>query len=151
MSGLSRFLSEEDILLDVLATNKQQVFEEIGAHMQRTHGKSASDVSTALERRERIGSTALGHGVAIPHCRVQGLEQIRIVYARLRAGLAFDAPDSRAVTDIVALMVPVPATQEHLDVLALVAALFSEEGFRTALHECVLPRQVRELFVQWPR
>lgn len=150
MSTLSKHLDERGILLGLKAASKREVFEAIGQHMQALHGISAESVASALHRREAAGSTALGCGVAIPHARVKELERIRLLYLRLAPALVFDSPDGEPVSDIVALMVPAPATQEHLDVLAHVASLFSEKAFRKALHTCEEPGQVMEVIANWP-
>jgi len=149
MSALSCHLEARDILLGVQATSKQELFEVIGKHMETAHGVPAGSVASSLQRRELAGSTALGHGVAIPHARVKELDRIRLVYARLTPALGFDTPDGLAVSDVVALMVPAPATQDHLDVLAYVAFLFSDQDFRKALHACQDPIQVKEVFECW--
>lgn len=151
MSALSQYLETRDILLNVQVTSKLQLFEIIGKHMMTAHGVPADSVASSLQRRELAGSTALGNGVAIPHARVKELGRIRLVYARLAPALDFDTPDSQAVSDVVALMVPAPATQDHLDVLAHVASLFSDQNFREALHACLDPIQVKEVFERWPR
>lgn len=150
MSTLSKHLDEIDILLERKAASKREVFQVIGQHMQTAHGVSAESVESSLLRRESAGSTALGCGVAIPHARVNELERIRLLYLRVVPALAFDSPDGEPVSDIVALMVPAPATQEHLDVLAHVASLFSDKAFRKALHKCEEPGQVMDVIANWP-
>lgn len=151
MVQLIDHLDAQDILLDVHVRDKRQLFEAIGTHMEWLHGVPAHAVATALQRREAAGTTALGHGVAIPHARVQALDRVRIVYLRLTPALAFDTPDGVPVSDVVGLMVPTPATQAHLDLLAQVAALFCEEGFRAALHRRRDAAQIRETFGHWTR
>jgi PTS system nitrogen regulatory IIA component len=144
-------LDVEDILLDLPVRDQPRLFEAIAAQMERRHGIPATAVATALQRREAAGSTALGQGVAIPHARVQGLKAMRLVYARLQPGLGFDAPDGAPVTDVVALMVPTPATQAHLDALAEIVALFSDREFGAALRSAHRADQVWSTFVNWPR
>lgn len=151
MARLLDHLEERDILLNVRARDKRQLFEAIGVHMEWAHGIPPNAVATALQRREAAGSTALGHGVAIPHARVKALERIRVLYARVSPAMPFDTPDGLPVSDVVCLMVPAPATQEHLDMLAQVASLFSEEGFRAALHRRHDAAQIRETFGHWVR
>lgn len=151
MDKLTDYLDVQDVLLNLHARDQRQLFEAVGSHMERLHGVPAHAVATALQRRESAGSTALGHGVAIPHARVTGLDRIRILYVRLAPALALDTPDGEPVSDVVVLMVPTPATQAHLDLLAQVAALFSEEGFRAALHRRQDAAQVYETFGHWTR
>ncbi|MGE3772144.1 MAG: PTS sugar transporter subunit IIA [Gammaproteobacteria bacterium] len=150
MTALSEGLTVEDILLGVQVASKQQLFEIVDAHMQAAHGMPAESVASALQRREQAGSTALGHGIAIPHARVKELDRIRIVYARLVPALPFDAPDGQAVSHVLVLMVPAPATQAHLDILAQVSSLFSDPAFRKALDQCQDPIRIKEVFDRWP-
>ncbi|KQP22696.1 PTS sugar transporter subunit IIA [Pseudorhodoferax sp. Leaf267] len=149
MGTLTDYLDERDILLDLHARDKRELFEAVGTHMEALHGVPAHAVATALQRRESAGTTALGCGVAIPHARVSGLRQIRIVYARLAPALDFETPDGQPVCDVVTLMVPTPASQAHLDVLAQVASLFSDAAFRAALHAGRSAAQIRRSFAQW--
>lgn len=151
MARLLDHLEERDILLNLQARDKRQLFEAIGAHMEWVHSIPSNSVTTALQRREAAGTTALGHGVAIPHARVKELGRIRMLYARLSPPIPFDTPDGQPVSDVVCLMVPAPATQEHLDMLSQVAALFSEEGFRAALHRRKDAAQIRATFGAWTR
>jgi len=150
MDALGKHLAVEDVLLDIRAMDRQQLFDAIGRHMQNVHGLPAESVAAALLRREQAASTALGHGVAIPHARVKALDRMRLVYVRLAPALAFDTPDGEPVAHVLALMVPEPATQAHLDVLADVVSLVSEPGFRKALQACRAPAQVKEAFDRWP-
>lgn len=150
MSVLGNHLAVDDILLDLQTAGKRPLFDAIGRHMQNIHGIPAESVATALLRREQAGSTALGCGVAIPHARVKLLDRIRLVYVRLAPALAFDTPDGEPVSHVLALMVPEPATQTHLDILAQVASLVSEPGFRKALYACRVPAQVKEVIDRWP-
>lgn len=147
---MSASLAVDDILLDVQVDNTRQLFDAVGRHMQLVHGVPADSVVASLLRRESAGSTALGHGVAVPHARVTELDRIRVLYARLTPPLACETPDHEAVTDAVVLLVPAPAAQEHLDLLAYVATLFSDKTFRQVLHLRQQPAQIRELFVSWP-
>lgn len=129
-------LQAGDVLLDLLVENRRQLFEAIGRHVERGGGPSTESVASALLRREQLGSTGLGDGVAIPHARVRTLDRMRAFYARPHAPLAFDAADRRPVVDIVVLLVPHPATQEHLEVLAEMVSCFADRSFREVLHRC---------------
>lgn len=150
MSELSEYLSPEDILFNVQASSKRDLFLQVGKHMERVHGVSGQSVAAALQRRELAGSTSLGHGVAIPHARVKEAEQVRIVYVRLLPALVFDSPGGDSVSDVVVIIVPGPAVQVHLDILSQVASLFSDHVFRKALYECHHPFQLKELVAYWP-
>lgn len=136
MSNMSKYLWPEDILLDVEAANKTQLFNEIGRHMEREHGISHEWLVAGLSRREQLGSTGLGEGVAIPHARIEGLSKIQIAYVRLKAPIPFDAPDGKPVSDIIVILVPKQATEEHLQILAETTQIFADSRFREKLHSC---------------
>jgi len=147
---LGALLALEDILLDVVSGSKADLIDEIGQHVESVHGLGRGSVAPALNHRERISSTALGHGVAIPHARVAGLEHIQLMYVRLKFPLLFEAKDGAPVTDVLVLLVPKEAAQEHLDLLAQASKLLSDGRFRDRLHQCKEPLEVKQLFQSWP-
>lgn len=146
MITLGSRLQTEDVLLGLRSPTKLHLLMEIGRHVERVHGLPAESVASALLRRERAGTTALGEGAAIPHARVKDLDGIRVLYARPFTPLAFDAPDGLPVSDVLVLLVPGPAAQTHLDLLAQAATLFSNRAFRNALHRSDTPQQVKQWF-----
>ena len=145
MSSISKYLWPEDILLDIDVANKAQLFNEIGRHMEREHAMSQEWLVAALSRREQLGSTGLGEGVAIPHARVEGLAKIQIAYLRLKTPIPFDAPDAKPVYDILVILVPKQATEEHLQILAETTQIFSDSKFRERLHSCRHAMEVKSL------
>jgi PTS system nitrogen regulatory IIA component len=147
---IATLLLPEDILLNMVVASKSGLIEEIGRHMESVHGMPHESVAISLSHRERIGSTGLGEGVAIPHARVKGLERIRPVYMRLKSPIPFDAPDGKPVSDVLVLLVPKQATEEHLKILAEAAQMFSDRRFRERLHRCASPVEVKRLFEAWP-
>ena len=80
-----------------------------------------------------MGSTAIGHGVALPHGRNEVFDEARAAFVRLRAPIAFGAMDDEGVDLVLALSVPSHFTHQHLQLLAEIAERFSDEGFRAAL------------------
>ena len=149
MTALSRYVQTEDLLLGLEVADKRQLFQTIGLHTERIGNLPADAVASALMRREMAGSTALGLGVAIPHARASGLNHVRALYVRLVPGLDFDAPDAGLVSDALVLLVPSPANQEHLELLAHTASLFSDRAFRAALQACQNPIEIKALFDGW--
>jgi PTS system nitrogen regulatory IIA component len=150
LNAIARYLSPRDIYLDLDVANKGRLFDAIGRHMQTEHALQQDWVVLSLSRREQAASTALGEGVAIPHARVSGLDRIHAVYARLKSPIAFDAPDGRPVSDVLVLLVPSPAADEHLRILAEAAHMFSDRRFRKQLRASTDPQQVVQLFATWP-
>lgn len=117
--------------------------------MESEHAMPQAWVAASLAHRERIGSTGLGEGVAIPHARVKDLEKIQIAYAHLKSAIPFDAPDGKPVSDVLVLLMPKQATEEHLSILAEATQLFSDRQFRERLHQCQHALEVRQLFHDW--
>lgn len=150
MSTIADLISPEDILLDVSVSGKSKLFEEVGRHMERRHSMRQAWVTAGLCRREQVGSTGLGDGVAIPHARVKNLDRIQVAYLRLEAPIPFDSPDGKPVSDILVLLVPTQAAEEHLTILADATRMFSARSFRERLQHCGNPLQVKRLFVAWP-
>ena len=148
---IGRFLGAEDIALDVEVSGKAELLDLIGRQMELQHDLPHESVAPGLSRREQLGSTALGQGVAIPHCRVKNLDRILPAYLRLRQPIPFDAPDGKPVFDVLVLLVPKQATEEHLQILADATQLFSDRQFRARLQQCVNPSEVEGLFRVWPR
>jgi nitrogen PTS system EIIA component len=148
---IADLLLPEDILLDVDVSSKSELIDEIGRHMQRVHAMAQESVVLSLSHREQIGSTGLGQGVAIPHARVKNLERIQVAYLRLKLPIPFDSPDGKPVSDVLVLLVPKQASEEHLTILAETAQMLSDRRFRERLHLCGNPIQVKRLFEVWPK
>jgi PTS system nitrogen regulatory IIA component len=146
LPALADLIGVEDILLELDVAGKDQLFAEIGRHMEREHGLLQAWVTEGLARREALGSTGLGRGVAIPHARVRNLKRIQVAYARLRQGIVFDAPDGRPVSDVLVLLVPERVTEDHLAILAQAVQLFSDQNFRERLHANQNALAIKRLF-----
>ncbi|HEY7759875.1 MAG TPA: PTS sugar transporter subunit IIA [Burkholderiales bacterium] len=150
LNAIARYLSPNDVCLDVEVANKTRLFDFVGRHMEREHGLPQDWVVVSLSRREQAGSTGLGQGIAIPHARVNGLDRILVLYARLKSSVDFDAPDGRPVSDVLVLLVPNPAADEHLRILAEATQMFSDRRFRKRLHASSNRQEVVQLFACWP-
>lgn len=122
------------VLLDAEVPDRSHALESVAAHMAASHGLEAAPILRALRRRELVGSTALGDGLAIPHARVAGIERPALLFMRTRRPIPFFAPDGKPVSLVVGICVPERGdNSEHLQMLAIVAALFSEPAFRTCV------------------
>jgi PTS system nitrogen regulatory IIA component len=150
VSTITDLLRPQDILLDIDVSSKSQLLDEIGRHMERQHAMPREWVVVALARREQVGSTGLGEGVAIPHARIKDLDRVQVAYIRLKSPLPFDAPDGKPVTDVLVLLVPKQATEEHLAILADASRMFSDRRFRDRLQLCRNAQEVERLFHAWP-
>ena len=114
MNRLSQILPLSQVLVGVEATSKKRAFEEVGLLFENQHGLNRALVADSLFARERLGSTGLGHGVAIPHGRIKGLKAPLAAVLLLQSPIGFDAPDEQLVTLLIFLLVPEAATQKHL-------------------------------------
>ena len=133
MNRLAAILPATQVLVDVEATSKKRAFEEAGLLFEQLHNFSRAIITDSLFARERLGSTSLGHGVAIPHGRVKGLKSPMAALVRLAKPIVFDAPDEQPVGLLIFLLVPEAATQKHLEILAEIAEMLSDQDLRTRL------------------
>lgn len=148
-NSLIGLLSVEDILLDVDAPTPECAFRFIAMSIGTRHGLREAEVVAGLSERERLGSTALGHGVAIPHARLAGLTQAIVGFVRLRPAIAFDAPDGGPVSCLVVLLVPELATDAHLELLAQVASMLTSRALRDQLDAATAAREVLAALTGW--
>ena len=149
MNRLASILSAEHVLVRVDATSKKRAFEEAGLLFENLHGLSRALVTDSLFSRERLGSTGLGHGVAIPHGRIKGLKAPMAAVFQLAQPIGFDAPDEQAVSLLIFLLVPEAATQKHLEILAEIAELLSDAGLRGKMVSCAGAVELHGLVAGW--
>jgi PTS system nitrogen regulatory IIA component len=149
MNRLASILPPAQVLVGVDATSKKRAFEEAGLLFENLHGLSRALITDSLFARERLGSTGLGHGVAIPHGRIKGLKSPMAALFQLANPIGFDAPDEQPVNLLIFLLVPEAATQKHLEILSEIAELFSDEAVRTALATDKDPRVIHERIINW--
>jgi PTS system nitrogen regulatory IIA component len=149
MAVTGALLPTENIMLDADLPGPAGLFRAAGALFERHCGLPAERIAASLEARERIGSTGLGQGVAVPHARIKGLDRAVAAFVRTRVPIDFGAPDDKPVSDFLVLLVPDHATEEHLQILADVAARFGDPGFRQRLRACTVPAAARDLFAAW--
>ena len=114
MNALTKILPAAQVLLDVDSSSKKRVFEQVGMLFEKHLGLGHTLVFDSLFAREKLGSTGLGQGVAIPHGRIKGLKQAAGAFLRLKTPVPFDAPDGRPVNLMFVLLVPEQATEQHL-------------------------------------
>lgn len=133
MSLVSSLLPLSNIVLDLDASSKQHVFEEAGKLFEANQKLSPVTVVTSLAAREKLGSTGLGQGIAIPHGRIKGLRGAVGAFLRLKTAIPFDAPDGKPVNLLFILLVPEQATDLHLQILGELAQMFSDRSFRERL------------------
>ncbi|MBV4398100.1 PTS IIA-like nitrogen regulatory protein PtsN [Advenella alkanexedens] len=148
MNLLTQILTPENTLLDVNATSKKRAFEQAALLFENNQGIARSVVFDSLFSRERLGSTALGHGVAVPHGRISKLKQATAAFMRLANPIPFDSPDGQNVQLLIILLVPESATQQHLEILAEVARILSNDTIRHQLLSENDPAKIYDLLTQ---
>jgi PTS system nitrogen regulatory IIA component len=150
MNQIAKLLSAENVVVGLDASSKKRVFEQVGLLFENRHGIARSQVYDALFAREKLGSTGLGQGIAIPHGRIKGLKEVRCAFLRLATPVQFDAPDGKPVGFIFVLLVPEAATEHHLQLLSELAQMFSDKTFRERLAAAPDAAATHALFTQWP-
>jgi PTS system nitrogen regulatory IIA component len=146
---IRRLLSSENVVLGLLATDKKSVLEEIALLISCRYQIDHTPIFRALWRREQSGSTALGHGFAIPHARIPGVREPIVLFVRPKLPIEFAAPDHQPVTALFVILVPEHANEEHLRVLASVSEMFSSKRFRKRLDAATDPAAIQRLFGEW--
>ena len=149
MNRLASILSAAQVLVQVDVSSKKRAFEEAGLLFENLHGLSRALVTDSLFSRERLGSTGLGHGVAIPHGRIKGLKAPMAAVLQLARPIGFDAPDEQPVSLLIFLLVPETATQKHLEILSEIAELLSDAGLRERLVGSTDASELHGLIANW--
>ena len=149
MKLLERLLPVSNVILDLDVTSKKRVFEHAGLLFEASSGISRGKIFDALLARERLGSTGLGHGVAVPHGRIKGTKAAAGVFIRTQSPIPFESPDGNPVNLIFVLLVPEKATDKHLQILSELAQMFSERSVRAALNDASDVNAVQRLIVEW--
>ncbi len=149
MNRLASILPPAQVLVRVNATSKKRAFEEVGLLFENLHGLGRALITDSLFARERLGSTGLGHGVAIPHGRIKGLKSPMAAVFQLAQPIGFDAPDEQPVVMLIFLLVPEAATQKHLEILSEIAELLSDPQLREQIKTSQDAQMLHSLIASW--
>src|ERR671923_2257560 len=149
MSLVSKILTASHVSLDLQASSKKRLFEQAGLLFENQDGLARSLVFDSLFARERLGSTGLGQGVAIPHGRIKGLKEALGAFIRLSQPIPFDSPDGAPVTLVFVLLVPEKATEKHLQILSELAQMFSDRALREAMSAAADAAALYQLVATW--
>ena len=125
---LTDFVSPEAIFANVRATNKKQLLQELSQRAAKLSGLDEREIFDALLHRERLGSTGIGEGVAIPHGKLERLDTVLAAVALSEPGVEFGAPDGKKSQVFVALLAPESGASLHLKALARISRIFSSPG-----------------------
>ena len=149
MNLISKILAPDNVLLDAESTSKKRVFERAGLLFENQMKIARSQVFDSLFAREKLGSTGLGQGVAIPHGRIPKLKEATAAFVRTAHPIPFDSPDGQSVRLIFVLLVPELATDLHLQILGELAQMFSDPALREKLIACADPACIYQAFREW--
>ena len=149
MNLIAKLLPPANVVVGLEASSKKRAFEQAGLLFENNHGIGRSTVFDSLFAREKLGSTGLGQGIAIPHGRIKGLKDALGAFIRLAEPVPFDAPDGRPVTMLFVLLVPEQANEHHLQLLSELAQMFSDRAFREQLMSAPDSLTVHGLFAGW--
>jgi len=146
--ALRDFVRESDVHLELRGTNKREVLAELVASLGLSPEQSAL-LLKVLERRESLGTTGIGRGVAIPHCRTQLVDRLRVVFGRRPGGVEWDAMDHQPVSFIFLLAAPpVEVSNDYLPVLGRVAQLMQDPAIPARLNAVTTPADFLELLTE---
>ncbi|NSL56159.1 PTS sugar transporter subunit IIA [Uliginosibacterium aquaticum] len=149
MNLISQILDPARIRVDVAASERDGLFAAIGELCERDSGLAARKLVDALNQREKLGSTGLGMGIAIPHQRIKGLKEPLGAFLRTASPIPFDAPDGLPVSLFFVMLAPEQANETHLRLLAELAQMFSDKGFRDALLSAPDSAAIAAAFQNW--
>jgi len=149
MNLIAKLLPLPNVIVDLDVSSKKRVFEQVGLLFENNHQIARSQVFDSLFAREKLGSTGLGQGVAIPHGRIKGLKEALGALVRMKASIPFDAPDAQPVALVFVLLVPDRATDVHLQILSELAQMFSDKPFRERLLAAPTAAELHQLINQW--
>jgi PTS system nitrogen regulatory IIA component len=149
MSLIAKQLDAANVLVDLQVSSKKRLFEQAGLLFENRHGIARSVVFDSLFAREKLGSTGLGQGVAIPHGRIKGLKEALCAFLRLSQPVPFDAPDGNPVSLVFVLLVPEQATEKHLQMLSELAQMFSDKPLRETMNRAPDAAALHQLITAW--
>jgi len=131
--NICQLLSPDATLICTQISSKKKVLEKISEIIAKTTDATEKTIFESLIAREKLGTTALGNGVAIPHGRVANCDKVTAVFLLLESAIDYDAPDKQAVDIIFAIIVPDEAHEEHLRHLAFIAEILSQQKILTKI------------------
>ena len=149
MSLVAKILSPSRVVADLQASSKKRLFEQAGLLFENHDKIARSTVFDSLFAREKLGSTGLGQGIAIPHGRIKGLREAAGALVRLKQPIPFDAPDGQNVALVFVLLVPDRATDLHLQILSELAQMFSDRALREAMLSAPDAAHLHQLITAW--
>ena len=149
MSLIAKLLPASNVAIDLQVSSKKRLFEQIGLLFENSRQIPRMRVFDSLFDREKLGSTGLGFGVAIPHGRIKTLKEPVCAFVRTAQAIAFESPDGQPVNLVFAMLVPEHATEAHLELLSELAQMFSDAALREALATTPDIQAAHRLITEW--
>ncbi len=148
--NLENLVSEKAIVCNADIASKKRALELLAELLaEQVDPDQSLEIYQQLTEREKLGSTALGHGIALPHARAESCEQAVGAFIKLKQGIDFDSPDDIPTDLLFALMVPKDHTEEHLQILAGLASLFNDRQFRHNLRTASNDTELHSRLTNW--
>jgi len=149
VNRVGRLLPLNHVLLDLDVSSKKRLFEQIGLAFENSRHIPRARVFDSFFDREKLGSTGLGYGVAIPHGRIKTIKEPVCAFVRTAAPIAFEAPDGQPVSLVFAMLVPEHATEAYLEILSELAQMFSDPAMREGLAAAADAESAHRLITEW--
>ncbi len=131
---LEDVLNKDCIIPNLSATEKRELLEEMVTDLsENVSGLNKEELLELLLEREKLGSTGIGYGVAIPHAKMKGIKNILVSFARSRKGIDFQSTDEKPVHLFFLIVAPENATSSHLKILSEISRILKESVFRSKL------------------
>ena len=147
---ISKLVSSDSVVCNADIGSKKRALEFLAELLAKESPTAdAFDIFQHLTEREKLGSTSLGHGVAIPHARTSSSDEAIGAFIKLEHGIDFDSPDNEPTDLLFALMVPEHYTDEHLEILADLASRFSDERLCHNLRSSGTSEELYERLTGW--
>ena len=142
---ISALLSPELIFINPDISSKKKLLEFIADTISEQFALTQTSIYNNLLDRERLGSTGLGHGFAVPHARLSGQETTIGCFIRLDQAINFEAMDRQPVDLIFCIIIPENATEEHLQILSSLAKIFSQDQIRASIRDASTAEQIIQI------
>ena len=142
MSDIVKYLTEDSIILDCDSKSQKNALEIISTKMSKLTSTNKDEIFEKLYEREKLGTTAFGNGIAIPHARIEGIDDAKIIILKLNQAIDFNSTDNIKVDIIISLLVPKDSNDVHIKLLSSIAALLDKEMFREQLRQANIASDV---------
>lgn len=142
---ISEFLSPDDVICDRQSSSKRQLLQDLSTRAARLSGLPGRRVFDVLTEREKLGSTGIGHGTAVPHGRFEDIEKILGLFAQLAAPVDWESDDGQPVDLVFLLMVPSEVNSDHLQALARISGRFRLQQVRNNLRAAKSAEEIYQL------